>query len=315
MKRSAGGICLCIHRPEDQGTWGLAREDARRKCGKSYTRQTLRSSKSGSGSSRMSGAVLPLGEVWPTTNRPVRVTIAATMTWLPQLTPNTTTAQVSTTLEWIRSLSTAAAVVLAALVALFGESMKRWFWFYRPKLNLEAQVRRPDSEKVGRFMHVNGQVAAVGEAWFFRLEVSNLRNTPAREVQVYLEKIEKTDGTPVEKFTPMNLKWANQGVTTRPVLLKKLRSFCDFIHVSEPAWKPQTGENLDGVSAEKCVMCLDVEATNTGMGHLLGPGAYRFHLYVAAQNSRHVVRSLRCATTELGMQIRIPCSIKKLDSE
>src|SRR6266849_1184911 len=24
-----GGICLCIHRPEDQATWGLAREDAR----------------------------------------------------------------------------------------------------------------------------------------------------------------------------------------------------------------------------------------------------------------------------------------------
>jgi len=32
-------------------------------------------------------------------------------------------------------------------------------------------------------------------------------------------------------------------------------------------------------------MCLDVEATNTAKGHLLGPGAYRFYLYVAAENS------------------------------
>src|SRR5205809_8102665 len=28
-KARPGGICLCINRREDQGTWGLAREDAR----------------------------------------------------------------------------------------------------------------------------------------------------------------------------------------------------------------------------------------------------------------------------------------------
>src|SRR5207245_11637912 len=28
-KACTGGICLCINRREDQGTWGLAREDAR----------------------------------------------------------------------------------------------------------------------------------------------------------------------------------------------------------------------------------------------------------------------------------------------
>src|SRR5258708_2366594 len=28
-KASPGGVCLCINRREDQGTWGLAREDAR----------------------------------------------------------------------------------------------------------------------------------------------------------------------------------------------------------------------------------------------------------------------------------------------
>src|SRR5579859_6569768 len=48
-KDCPGGICLCINRREDQGTWGLAREDESRKCAKSYTRRTLRSSKSGSG--------------------------------------------------------------------------------------------------------------------------------------------------------------------------------------------------------------------------------------------------------------------------
>lgn len=192
-------------------------------------------------------------------------------------------AQVSTTLEWIRSLSTLAAVVLALAVALFSETLKRLF--YKPDLQLDAMVRRPDAEKVGRFMTLPSQLTiAVGEAWFFRLEVTNHAETPAYDVQVYLKKVERADGTVVDKFTPMNLKWANTGVATRKVLLKDLPVFCDFIHVSEPAWKTQTGEDLDGVTSDKCVMCLDVEATNTGKGHLLGPGAYRFHLYVAAEN-------------------------------
>jgi hypothetical protein len=201
--------------------------------------------------------------------------ISMQMTYLQQNTP--------ITLEWIRSLSTLAACLVALAVALFSDTLKHLF--YKPELRLEALVRRPDAEKVGRFMSVNNQLtAAVGDAWFFRLEVTNHADTPARDVQVYLKKVERADGTVVDKFTSMNLKWANTGVTTRKVLLKELPVFCDFIHVSEPAWKTQTGEDLDGVPSGKGVMCLDVEATNTGKGHLLGPGAYRFHLYVAAEN-------------------------------
>jgi hypothetical protein len=37
-KARPGGICLCIDRREDKGTWGLAREDARQSAAKSYTR-------------------------------------------------------------------------------------------------------------------------------------------------------------------------------------------------------------------------------------------------------------------------------------
>ena len=46
---AAHGICLCIHRPEDQGTWRLARENARESARYHTSRQTLRSWKSGSG--------------------------------------------------------------------------------------------------------------------------------------------------------------------------------------------------------------------------------------------------------------------------
>ena len=189
-------------------------------------------------------------------------------------------------LEWIRSLSTLAACLIALAVALFGDSLKRLF--YKPDLQLDAMVRRPDAERVGRFM-LQGMKGLHVEAWFFRLAISNSSKTPARDVQVYLKRIEKADGTAVTKFTPMNLRWTNTEVTTRKVLLKDLPVLCDFIHISDPVYRPQLGEELSDVPAGKAIMCLDVEATNTARGHLLGPGAYRFYLYVAAENflARH----------------------------
>jgi hypothetical protein len=193
------------------------------------------------------------------------------------------------TLEWIRSLSTLAAVVLALIIALFGETLKRLF--YKPHLQLEAMVRRPHAERVGRqipYWHEGRPMPLpAGEAWFFRLEISNRSKTPARDVQVYLKKIEKADGVAVTKFTPMHLKWTNTDppVTTRKVLLRDLPIFCDFIHVSDPRHRSDVGENLNDVPPAKAIMCLDVEATNSAKGHLLGPGAYHFYLYVAAENS------------------------------
>lgn len=194
--------------------------------------------------------------------------------------------------DWLTAVGTVGACVIALLIALLGDWMNGLF--FKPRLELVALVCRPYAERVGRQLHVphpsnpNATVVVpAGEAWFFRLEVRNLTKTPAREVQVYLFRIEKIDGTKstnVRKFTPMNLRWANTAVTNRKVLLESLPAFCDFIHVSEPAWKGRVGEDLDGVRADEGVMCLDVEATNTGGGHLLAPGAYRFFLYLAAEN-------------------------------
>lgn len=203
-------------------------------------------------------------------------------------------------LEWVRSLSTLAACLIALAVALWGDWLKRLF--FKPKLDLTAFVRRPEAEKVDRMATMphpttpNATITSpVGQAWFFRLAVANLSETPARDVQVYLKKVEKVDGTVVTKFTPMNLKWAYTGETTRKVLLESVPILCDFIHISEPAWKTQTGENLNDVSSEKGVICLDVEATTSGQGHLLSPGAYRFHLYVAGENfaAQHYIVEVR----------------------
>jgi hypothetical protein len=47
-----------------------------------------------------------------------------------------------------------------------------------------------------------------------------------RDVQVFLAKVEKADGTVVDRFSPMNLKWTHTGETNRKVLLQDIPVFC-----------------------------------------------------------------------------------------
>lgn len=187
--------------------------------------------------------------------------------------------------EWLTSLGTVGACVIALIIALFGKRMEHWT--YRPDLRLEAVVKSPDGQKVGRFIPTaGGYGVSLGDAWFFRLRITNVGSAPAREVQVYLARVERLDDTPVDRFSPMNLKWTHIGETTRKVLLPEIPVFCDFIHVGDPAFRAQSGDDLDTVPPQKAVLALDVEATSTAQAHLLEPGGYRFHLWLAAENFR-----------------------------
>jgi hypothetical protein len=171
---------------------------------------------------------------------------------------------------------------VALFIALFGERMKGWF--YRPDLGLKAAVKLPNSQRVERFRLVPGSYVSIGESWFFRLEVTNTGRAPARNVQVFLEKVVKGDGANVDRFSPMNLKWAHTGEVTRPLLLRKIRVYCDFIHIGDPAFRSASGDDLDTVPSGKGVLSLDVEATSTAKAHLLEPGVYLFYLLLAAES-------------------------------
>lgn len=188
--------------------------------------------------------------------------------------------------EWLTALGTIGACVIALVIALFGKRMEHRF--YSPNLDLEAVVRRPEAQKVGRWQIVGQVGRPIGDAWFFRLAITNSADAPGRDVQVFLRRVEKMDGTVVDRFSPMNLKWANtDGKTTRKVLLRDVPVYCDFIHILDPASRSiDPGNDLDTVPEGEGVLCLDVEATSTAKAHLLEPGAYRFHLFVAAENFR-----------------------------
>jgi hypothetical protein len=61
--------------------------------------------------------------------------------------------------------------------------------------------------------------------------------------------------------------------------------YCDMAHVSDPAVREMSGENLPNVPPGDAILGLDLEVKAYSMGHLLEPGTYRFNLILAASNS------------------------------
>jgi hypothetical protein len=182
--------------------------------------------------------------------------------------------------DWLTAIGTVGSVVLALLLALWGEEITHWF--VRPRLSLKARVRRPDAERTKR-QKLSGQSA--GTAYFFRLAVRNRGNAAARDVQVFLagvERITKAGSEPVEQFTPMNLTWAYRGSSTLPTLLPDMPpTYCDLAHVDEP-------EPIGFAQSQKGMasLVLDVEFPANTLGHVLAAGTYHFHVILAAENCR-----------------------------
>jgi hypothetical protein len=182
------------------------------------------------------------------------------------------------TSEWLTAIGTVGAVGLALILALWGEKLGRLF--LRPKLSLKIHVSRPDSVSARRQTSIG---TSAGTAYFFRLAIRNRGNTAARDVQVFLESVERiVNGKPekIAECTPMNLLWSNRLSATLPTLLPEMPpAYCDLVHVEEPMLGSGGGEKQDAS------LVLDVEfPSNTG-GHILGAGTYLVRIILAGANS------------------------------
>jgi hypothetical protein len=180
--------------------------------------------------------------------------------------------------DWAVAIGT----LVLAIVAIFQQWLQRLV--VRPRLHLNARVERPDAEKI--MWNVPSVQAAV---YYFRLAITNHGNAAAHDVQVYLGSVERLRADKkheaVERFSPMSLKWAHTGATTRPILLPKMPPiFCDMAHISDPAGKRYTREDLEGIAADTPVLGLDLEVQSPSNGHLLEPGTYRFGLTLGASD-------------------------------
>jgi hypothetical protein len=183
------------------------------------------------------------------------------------------------TAEWLTALGTLGAVVVALVLALWGEKIGRLV--VRPKLSLKTHVGRPDSDRTRRQTNTG---TSAGTAYFFRLAIRNLGNTTANDVQVFLDRVERiVNGEPqkITECTPMNLLWANRGSATLPRLLPQMPPiYCDLVHIEEPM------PGLNSPEKPGALLFLDVEfPSNTG-GHVLGAGTYFFRIILAGANCR-----------------------------
>ena len=209
--------------------------------------------------------------------------------------------------EWLTAIGTLLAVIVALVLALWGQQISQWLT--HPVLYLDAKVQQPDADKVQRWSQLaGGHVINLGEYYFFRLSVSNTGNAAAKDVQIFLSKVEQLKAKHAEnisRFTPMNLVWTNterlspRDRVTKPVLLAHMPPvFCDLIHIGDPQGRALPGgDDLDTVPKDKAVLGLDVEIPTYSKGHLLEPGTYRLSLTLAASN---------CSPTQYVIEIWFP---------
>jgi hypothetical protein len=195
------------------------------------------------------------------------------------------------------------AVAFGTLILAFVAVFQQWLqgMIVRPRLQLDARVARPDAEKTRWNIpsgtrdpmagedEIAGRSTGGADVYYFRLAITNTGNSAARDVQVYLSGLERFRADkkyePVQRFSPMNLKWAHVGTTTRSVLLPKVPPvFCDMAHIADPTTRIFTGEDLQGVPRDQTVLGLDLEVKSFSRGHLLEPGTYLFQLTLAASN-------------------------------
>ncbi len=187
-----------------------------------------------------------------------------------------------------------AAALIASLVALFGDAVRRWIW--RPILTTEY-LHRPDycDTPVLRGTTRGQQVAS--DCYYFSLRVENKGTISADTVEVFATDLcQWVNGnwTPVRRYS-MDLKWAWLGVARLPTLAPKMDRFCNIGHIIDPAQRAnfaQDNEDLPGLGQQTAILSLDLEARPNHGIHLLRPGKYRLTIQLAAANHKPVTKVL-----------------------
>ena len=117
--------------------------------------------------------------------------------------------------DWIIPVSTALLTLLAVAVAIFKETIISWF--YSPKLKVSYKPENP-YVTLGFFLKV--------PAYYYHLEVTNVRKKPCEECFVEISEIyEKIDNKycKINDFIPTPLKWATTNHETTTIYMGQIK--------------------------------------------------------------------------------------------
>jgi len=201
--------------------------------------------------------------------------------------------------EWFTGIGTvalAAATVILALVAIFQDTVRGWF--YHPTLDASIRTAPPDcfsvpARKDGKF---------IADLLYLRLWVTNSGKTTAKNVEVYANEllVRRADGNwePVGDFTPMNLAWSNIRVIYFPNIVSGMGKHCDLGHIVDPAHRsdPHMQEQEENprlhLTCQQTSLTFDLIAAPTHKGHIIAPGEYRLNIIIAAENAHRIEKTV-----------------------
>jgi hypothetical protein len=189
--------------------------------------------------------------------------------------------------QWLVAIGT---LILAA-VAVFQETIRGWF--YHPAFQVSTKTEPPDCVSVP-FKTKEGKF--VSDSIYLRIWVENVGNATARNAEVYATELRRrrADGTweRVSAFPPMNLKWANIGAIYFPSIAPNMGKHCDVGHIADPTTRDLLGEDVPSLNltSQETSLAFDLMVVPNHRGHIIGPGKYRLHILVAAENARPITK-------------------------
>jgi len=205
--------------------------------------------------------------------------------------------------QWVA----AGATLLAVLVALFKQEILSWW--RRPVLDVSVLLEPPHCHATILQYKVQRTAPTFVQAqcYYFRLWVGNRGRTRADRVQVFAAKLHRcvADGSFKEdkRFLPLNLRWAHsQTLPGGPEIYAEgispqMGKHCDLGHITDPKFRAEIGEDLEGLTSTSAILALDLEVAPNTRSHLLAPGTYRLELRVAAANSAPVTKVVEITVT------------------
>ena len=204
--------------------------------------------------------------------------------------------------DWLLKALTALGTAGAVLVALFRDTILRWW--RQPVLKITAEVRSPDCVKIPfeRKDSITGRVIAKADAYYLRVSVQNDGKEAARSVEVYARSLRAYRNgawAEVRQFPPMNLIWSNLGRMYLPILApNETRRYCDIAHIIKPSERvsfdgtEDAPKELKGLDPSRVLLSFDLVARPNHRGHIVGPGIYKLQIEIGAENAKSVRTTL-----------------------
>jgi len=190
-------------------------------------------------------------------------------------------------------LLVAVGTIGAVIVALFQESIKRWF--YKPILKLSVKNKEPWCNNVKQYNHCG----YIGDALYIRIKVENVGNEVAKDIQIFAKNINPIEGIDKGKiWLEMDLQWSNTGDSYYPLIYPNTAKYCDLGFILDPNARQYDKRYFfqntwNGKYREiDPALLMNVKYPLGGGDHILGPGKYEIEIVAAAVGAKLVKQTV-----------------------